>query len=352
MASELINLEHLRIAVVKIKDYTSKTYAELDHDHDNFYPTFVYVDEALAKLEEKIVQSSVKEHIHSSSDITKMLDYSIASEQADINVNDSLNTAIGKLEYNIKHIGVQEHDHDGKYLGINDTAKAAQKLEKAVRIEFTGDISGGSTFDGSSDTSVEIFVSELPSSKITSMVGYSKPESPAPVYSTDSLNAAIGKLEAALDLKQDASGSLDIDVVKAYVDQEILEIVGGDDVPTSLNTLKELAAAIGNDPDFSDTVDEKLKYKAEKNHPHDVATVSSNGFMASDDKEKLNNIEERANYYEHPTGSGYMHIPTGGESGQMLAYADDGKAEWVSYTPDSASDSEVVSMLDEIFPIQ
>lgn len=45
-------------------------------------------------------------------------------------------------------------------------------------------------------------------------------------------------------------------------------------------------------------------------------------------QEKLNWISE--NGYEHPTGSGYNHIPTGGAAGQILDYSADGTAKWAT----------------------
>lgn len=59
-----------------------------------------------------------------------------------------------------------------------------------------------------------------------------------------------------------------------------------------------------------------------------LATTTSNGLMSSSDKVKLNNIEEGANKYIHPTTAGYKHIPSGGSSGQILRWGADGTAVW------------------------
>ena len=43
---------------------------------------------------------------------------------------------------------------------------------------------------------------------------------------------------------------------------------------------------------------------------------------------KLDNIADNANNYVHPTTSGNKHIPSGGSSGQILRWLEDGTAIW------------------------
>ena len=62
---------------------------------------------------------------------------------------------------------------------------------------------------------------------------------------------------------------------------------------------------------------EYAKYDAIKQY---LLTVS--------EKQKLNSIEENANYYVHPTGSGDHHVPPGGVLGQYLKWQTDGQAYW------------------------
>ena len=69
---------------------------------------------------------------------------------------------------------------------------------------------------------------------------------------------------------------------------------------------------------------------AAKDTTYSVATTSANGLMSSSDKSKLDGIEANANNYSHPTTAGNKHIPTGGSSGQFLAYDSSGTAKWVS----------------------
>lgn len=55
--------------------------------------------------------------------------------------------------------------------------------------------------------------------------------------------------------------------------------------------------------------------------------LSSNDFTAAE-KNKLAGIEAGANNYSHPTSSGNKHIPSGGQSGQILRWSGDGSATW------------------------
>lgn len=55
--------------------------------------------------------------------------------------------------------------------------------------------------------------------------------------------------------------------------------------------------------------------------------LSSNDFT-KEDKAKLDGIDENANNYAHPTGSGNNHIPAGGAPGNILGWESDGSAIW------------------------
>lgn len=60
----------------------------------------------------------------------------------------------------------------------------------------------------------------------------------------------------------------------------------------------------------------------------ETATHTQNGYMDRLDKIKLDGIDENANNYIHPSGSGYNHIPAGGSSGQYLTWYNNGEAKW------------------------
>ena len=76
---------------------------------------------------------------------------------------------------------------------------------------------------------------------------------------------------------------------KTYADGLIERLMNAP--PETLDTLAELAAALGNDPNFAATMANALAQKASK----DRATASKDGLMSSSDKAKLDGIAEGAN---------------------------------------------------------
>lgn len=66
----------------------------------------------------------------------------------------------------------------------------------------------------------------------------------------------------------------------------------------------------------------------DNNTTYSDATQENHGLMPADDKKKLDGVEEGANKYVHPTTSGNKHIPSGGSSGQILRWSEDGTAAW------------------------
>ena len=121
--------------------------------------------------------------------------------------------------------------------------------------------------------------------------------------------------------------STNLSTAKTYTDNKVAALV--DSAPETLNTLNELAAALGDDANFATTITNKIAGKANANHTHDPATTTANGFMTSDMVTKLNGIATNANNYVHPTTSGNKHIPSGGSSGKFLGWSADGTAQWV-----------------------
>lgn len=82
---------------------------------------------------------------------------------------------------------------------------------------------------------------------------------------------------------------------KEYIDKAVEQILNGS--PEALDTLKELADAIGNDPNFAATVTKQLGQKVDK--------VTGKGLSTEDyttaEKQKLAGIAAGANNYQHPS---------------------------------------------------
>ena len=94
----------------------------------------------------------------------------------------------------------------------------------------------------------------------------------------------------------DATGDKNI---KTYVDEKIAALIGGA-TPETLDTLSEIATWIESHKEVSDALNEAITKKADKDHRHNNATASADGFMSKEDKTKLDGIEAGANKYTHP----------------------------------------------------
>lgn len=166
---------------------------------------------------------------------------------------------------------------------------------------------------------------------------------------------------------------------KQEVDNKIKQLVGA--APEYLDTLEELAqelqlhntnigevldsleekSDIGHSHSISDITDlqTRLDSKADKVHNHAITDVTglqeildnlvteeelntelqskvtseegkglSTNDYTSEEKQKLQGIENNANNYVHPSTSGNKHIPSGGQEGQILVFQSDGTAQW------------------------
>lgn len=78
-------------------------------------------------------------------------------------------------------------------------ADTAGKWATARTITVSGDVTGSVSIDGSANVTLATTLANLASNKVTAMTGYTKPSDTGAIAAGDSLNAAIGKLEAAWD---------------------------------------------------------------------------------------------------------------------------------------------------------
>lgn len=74
----------------------------------------------------------------------------------------------------------------------------------------------------------------------------------------------------------------------AFVSAAVTALVNA--APGLLNTLDELAAALGDDPNFATTVLAAIAGKADAAHTHSNATTGAAGFMSATDKTKLDGL--------------------------------------------------------------
>jgi hypothetical protein len=181
----------------------------------------------------------------------------------------------------------------------------------ATSVPWSGITSKPSTFTPSAHNQA--------SNTINAMTGYSKPSSTSAIGTSDTLNAAIGKLEKALDGKQ-ASGSY----AAASHNQasSTINAMTGYSKPSStsaIGTSDTLNAAIG-----------KLEKALDGKQASGTYLTPSSTLDAT----KLSGTIPSGCYtdtvYTHPTTSGNKHVPSGGSSGQFLGWDSNGTAKWVA----------------------
>ena len=350
--TKLINCDQLEIALTKVKTYVDGKFALSGHNHNSLYYTQTEINTKVDALNAAINSKAGVSHTHKASDINIMTGYTKPDSAGAISTSDTLNAAIGKLEKALDGKSSTSHNHNSSYLGIKATAKAANKLATARTIN-------GVSFDGTANITITAAPNahNQASNTINAMTGYTKATESSAIDAADTLNAAIGKLEFKVDSKQDSgdfaqrihthddryyteseintkitnlqtADTNNLKAAKDYTDTKVAALV--DSAPETLDTLNELSAALGDDPNFAATMATSLGNKADKGHGHSNATTSAAGFMSKDDKAKLDGIAANANNYTHPTSSGNKHIPAGGSSGQFLGWSADGTAQWVA----------------------
>ena len=86
-----------------------------------------------------------------------------------------------------------------------------------------------------------------------------------------------------------------LESAKSYADQKIAEVVGGS--PEALDTLQELAGALGDDPNFAATIASQIGKKVDKVDGKGLSTED----FTTEEKAKLAGIAAGANNYTHPT---------------------------------------------------
>ena len=167
------------------------SYAAASHNHDTLYAAKSH-GHVWGEISGKPSTFAPAGHNQASSTITAMTGYTKAASVAAIAEADSLNIAIGKLEKALDgkqaagSYAASNHNHSGVYAAASHSHAWDAITGKPG--SFTP-----SAHNQAANT-------------ITAMTGYSKPSSTSAITTTDTLIAAIGKLEKALDGKQ-AAGS-------------------------------------------------------------------------------------------------------------------------------------------------
>ena len=137
---------------------------------------------------------------------------------------------------------------------------------------------------------------------------------------------------------------VDVDLTDYYTKEEVDALIPQVDsytkaesdnkyaVKTDVYTKSEVDDLIVPQIDAYTKQESDSKYATIETVNNKVDKISGKGLSTNDytteEKTKLEGIEENANNYTHPTTAGNKHIPSGGTSGQILVNTEDGTAAW------------------------
>lgn len=128
-------------------------------------------------------------------------------------------------------------------------------------IYYTKD-EAGLMFDTKADSEHKHKVSDIEDFQDGISTKYEKPSTGIPVSDlSDDVQTSLGKANSAIQ-------SLDGYATEGYVDEKVAGLVNS--APETLDTLNELATALGDDPNFATTVATQIGNKADIDHTHEI----------------------------------------------------------------------------------
>ena len=121
--------------------------------------------------------------------------------------------------------------------------------------------------------------------------------------------------------------------VENYVADKVADLVNS--APDTLDTLSELANALGDDPNFATTIatqigniSTQVSGKVESDSANYLKSAGVSGSTLTLTKGDDTTVTFTANNYTHPTTAGNKHIPSGGSAGNILKWSSNGTAVW------------------------
>ena len=235
-------VDALLITKAEVVHYHNDLYAPLDHDHNDLYASLVH-DHDGVYMKEDIPNA----YNRAASVLASMM---LFVRNGAVNAYLTLNDIREWLKLTFSEV---THNHDESYADLEHDHEIA---------EVTG---LNTALDGKADTDhnhdgTYAVPSDIPSdlSELTDTSGLLTAK--ADTVHTHTISQVDG-LQTELDGK----------TTEAYVDVAVAGIVNSS--PAALDTLNELAAALGNDPNFATTVTNLIATKADIDHTHDDATA-------------------------------------------------------------------------------
>ncbi len=229
-------------------------------------------------------------------------DYSASSVGSEPNLVMQLLTLAKSLEVDIENLSSTKVDkEEGKTLSQNDyTNEEKEKLSKA-----TGDIEAiNEAIDqidlAVSDNSQAIDDIHIKFSETDEILSDYLNEFQNCGSKIEGLNDDVANLQGLIE-ENKGEESYDSQSPKAQSGKAVAQAVAGivDSAPETLNTLEELAKALGNDPNFATSIMTLLGGKVDK---ESGKTLSSNDF-SDEDKETINYLSQQHEIFLNELGT-------------------------------------------------
>lgn len=229
------------------------------------------------------IQTNANEINKVNNDLSDSLSVSTANLQNQIDILNNNTTALNYKVDNLTKIDNSVHSEEADVAILAYKANVAKKVENSLNI-------GNISYDGSTSETVPIDGQPTVNSSnlVTSAGVYSALETKqnkATTISGYNITDAYTKSEIN-NMLSDGDASL-----KAYTDTKVSGLVNS--APETLDTLNELASALGNDPNFATTTANQIGLKANDNEVvHRAGNETINGIKTFNDSIEFNITKE------------------------------------------------------------
>lgn len=214
-----------------------------------------------------------------------------------------------------------DHDHDGTYQHENISAaynRAASVLASMMFFVKNGAVNAYLTINDIKEWLTGYFAAIDHNHDSTYAVPGDIPSDLSEL--SDASGILPGKADAvhthAISQVDGLQVTLDGKTTEAYVDTAVANIVNSS--PAALDTLNELAAALGNDPDFAATVTGLIASKADIDHTHDTAQVQPDVIYFTSDDLRGGKLEIQPAIFQVFDNAGNNIIPSVDFSGETM----------------------------------
>lgn len=249
--------------------------------------------------------------VYTVKDVTDTYSCGISSKAiADANGNDIVNTYATKTELSTSEANAKDL---ANATGVLAVAKGG--TGKTTAVNASNMFLNALSTDSSTPQDSDYYISQYAGGGTTYTTYHRRPVSALWDYIKGKISSVLGLTATAYEGKALTAGTADT-ATNDSKRQAITSYIRGLSISGKTITYTKGDGSTGT----LTTQDTNTTYSA--------ATQSTNGLMSASDKKKLDSIASMANAYVHPTTSGNKHIPSGGETLQILGYSADGTAKW------------------------